>query len=292
MITKSVIMAVLAGAAVTGVVPVIAGLVLLAMHKIKASSFWAGVLTYIIALIVYAIVGGIISVVMMASSGNIADAASAAAEPSVGLTVTLMAIRSAVFMLSTGICIGSCMKKTRTFNGAVSCGLGLGAGYMVTAAISFVSSYMTCAAINSGEFDRQYGQLIEMGAVDKEAVSAMKVVYTSMTVTDTLVSIISAVAGAALFAASAVFIMRAVCARLLFAGVGVSFALLFVQNIVQSIIPNAVAGVVIAAAIGAAALIFALRMRERIVPPPKPSYASDSFMQTVESSKSEDAEVN
>jgi len=293
MISKSVIMAILAGIAVTGLIPLIAGLVLLAMHKIKASSFWAGVLTYIIAMIVYSIVGGIVSAVMMFSSGGMSNIVSESVEPSVGMTVMLMVIMSAVFMLSMGICIGSCMKKTRTFKGAVSCGLGFGAGYMVTTAIGLVSNYMTCASINSGDFDRQYVQLIEMGMLDKEAVSAMKEVYTSMTVTDALVSIISAVVGAALFAASAVFIMRAVCARILFAGVGVSFALFAFQSMVQSIIPNAVAGVVIAAAVGAAALIFALRMREQIVPPPKPSYASDSFMQTVENvtGKSEDAEV-
>lgn len=291
MISKGVIMAALAGIAVTGLIPVIAGLVLLAMHKIKASSFWAGVLAYIIAMIAYTIVGGIVSAVMMVSSGGIGGTMSEALEPSVGLTVTLMVIMSAVFMLSMGICIGSCMKKTRTFKGAVSCGLGFGVGYMVTAAIGLVSNYMTFASINSGDFDKQYVQLIEMGMLDKESVSAMKEVYTSMTVTDTLIGIISAVAGAALFAASAVFIMRAVCARILFAGVGVSFALFAFQSMVQSIIPNAVAGVVIAAAVGAAALIFALRMREQIVPPPKPSYASDSFLQTVENSKSEDAEV-
>ncbi len=291
MISKGVIMAALAGIAVTGLIPVIAGLVLLAMHKIKASSFWAGVLTYIIAMIAYTIVGGIVSAVMMVSSGGIGGTMSEAMEPSVGLTVTLMVIMSAVFMLSMGICIGSCMKKTRTFKGAVSCGLGFGVGYMVTAAIRLVSNYMTFASINSGDFDKQYVQLIEMGMLDKETFSAMKEVYTSMTVTDTLIGIISAVAGAALFAASAVFIMRAVCARILFAGVGVSFALFAFQSMVQSIIPNAVAGVVIAAAVGAAALIFALRIREQIVPPPKPSYASDSFMQTVENSKNEDAEV-
>ncbi len=291
MISKGVIMAALAGIAVTGLIPVIAGLVLLAMHKIKASSFWAGVLTYIIAMIAYTIVGGITSGIMMAASGSIGGTMSEAMEPSVGLTVTLMVIMSAVFMLSMGICIGSCMKKTRTFKGAVSCGLGFGVGYMVTTAIGLVSNYMIFASINSGDFDKQYVQFIEMGVFDKETVSAMKEVYTSMTVTDTLVGIISAVAGAALFAASAVFIMRAVCARILFAGVGVSFALFAFQSIVQSIIPNAVAGVVIAAAVGAAALIFALRIREQIVPPPKPSYASDSFMQTVENSKNEDAEV-
>lgn len=119
MISKSVIMAILAGIAVTGLIPIIAGLVLLAMHKIKASSFWAGVLTYIIAMIVYTIVGGIVSGVMMASSGSLGGNMSEALEPSVGMTVMLMVVMSAVFMLSTGICIGSCMKKTRTFKGAV-----------------------------------------------------------------------------------------------------------------------------------------------------------------------------
>lgn len=288
MISKSVIMAVLAGIAVTGLIPVIAGLVLLAMHKIKASSFWAGVLAYVIAMIVYTIVGGITSGIMMAASGNMSDVMSAASEPPIGLTVLLTVIMSAAFMLSMGICIGSCMKKTRTFKGAVSCGLGFGVSYLITTAIGFVSSYTTFVSINSGDFDRQYIQLVEMGMFDKETVNAMKEVYTSMTVADTLVSILSAAAVAALFAASAVFIMRAVCARLLFAGVGISFVLFAVQNSVAAVIPNAVAGVVVAVAIGAAALIFALRMREQIVPPPKPSYAADSFMQSIENARDDD----
>ena len=54
MIGQNVIYAVLIGIVITGVIPVIGGIILLAAGKLKGSSFWAGVLTYIIAIIVYA----------------------------------------------------------------------------------------------------------------------------------------------------------------------------------------------------------------------------------------------
>ncbi len=290
MIEKNVIMTVLTGIAVTGVIPVIVGLVLLAVHKIKASSFWAGVLAYVIAFIAFTIVSGIISAVMMMSSGNMQDMISAASDVPPALTAVLNAVMALIFSLSMCICIGSCMKTTRTFVGAVSCGLGFGIGYMVTAAVSFYSIYSGFVMVNSGKFDQMYAQLVDMGAMSKEQVSAMKETFTSVTVADTIAEIISSAAVAAVFVAAAVFIMRGACVKKLFAGTAAAFAALAVQSIASVLIPNVIAGTVVALAIGAAALIFALRMREKVTPPPKPVY-NDSFMQSIESAKAEDTEA-
>ncbi len=290
MIEKNVIMAVLTGVAVTGVVPVIAGIVLLAMHKIKASSFWAGVLAYVIAFIAFTIVGGIISVTAMMSSGDmqsIMNGNASGVEVSPVLTIIVNAIMALVFALSMSICIGKCMKNTRTFVGAVSCGLGFGIGYTVTAAISLYSLYTSFVMVNSGGFDRLYSQAVSMGAISKEQVNAMKETFTSVTAADALIQIVSAIGGAAMFAAAAVFIMRGACIRKLFTGTAAAFAAIAVQNIAEGIIPNVIAGAVISLAIGAAALIFAVRMREKITPPPKPVY-NDSFMRTVENAKEEE----
>ncbi len=287
MIEKNVIMAVLAGIAATGVLPVIAGIVLLAAHKIKASSFWAGVLAYIIAFLAYTIVGGIISLTAMASSGNMQNIISGNAEVSPVLVTVLNLIMALVFSLSMCICIGSCMKNTRTFIGAVSCGLGFGIGYMVTAAISLYSLYSGFVMVNSGGFDKIYAQSVDAGIMTKEQVNAMKQTFTSVTAAGALIQIVSAIGGAALFTAAAVFIMRGVCAKKLFAGTAAAFAALAAQHVAEGLIPNVIAGAVVSLAIGAAALIFAVRMREKVTPPPKPVY-NDSFMRSIESVKEEE----
>lgn len=291
MIEKNVIMAVLSGIAITGVIPIVAGLVLLAVHKIKASSFWAGVLAFVIAFVAFAIVSAVVSVAAVMTSGNMQEMMSGEAEMSTSAVIVLTVIMAVLFMLSMSICIGSCMKNTRTFVGAVSCGLGFGISYMVTTAFSFFSLYTTFVQVNSGEFDKLYSTYIDMGVMNKEQINALKESFTSYTVADILIEIVSSLAVGAVFVAAAVFIMRGACVKKLFAGTAAAFAAFTVQN-VASIIPNAVAGAVIAIAIGAAALIFALRMREKVVPPPKPSYSSDSFMQSIESAKQDSFETD
>lgn len=281
MISQSVIMAVLIGIVITGLVPVIGGIVLLATHKIKGTSFWAGVLAYIIAMIVYSIIGGIISAAAMFSTG---DMTGASIENSPALSAGLSAILAVCLALSMGICIGSCMKKTRTFKGAVSCGLGFGVSYMITTAIGLVSYYSTFSQINSGAFDKMYAQFVEMGAMDKEMVKTMKAMYTEFTVTDSLAQIIVAIGLTALLVAAAVFIMRGACVKKLFAGMGVSALALAGASAVSAIIPNVLVGTVVAAAIGVAALIFAVRMKEQVVAPENP-VVQDSFMQSIENAK-------
>lgn len=289
MIEKSVIMASLAGIAIMGVVPVIAGFILMASGKLKASSFWAGVLSYIIGFVAFSIIGGIASAVSMIDSvGDMNAVMEKSADPSTGLIVMLSVLMAVCFIAAISICIVFCMKKTRTFKGALSCGLGFGTGYMLTAAFGLFSTYLSFVQINSGEFDKQYIQLVEMGMMDKETVSMMKDVFTAVTVQETLGEIFVTVASAMIFTAAAILIMWGVCTRKTFAGVGISAVLLSLQLCISDLIPNAAAGMIVALAIGAAALIFALRMRGGIVPPEKPSYAADSFMQSVDRAKSEE----
>lgn len=289
MITQNVIMTVLIGIVLTGVVPLIGGIVLLATHKIKASSFWAGVLAYVIATIAYSIVGGIISMSVMMSSGNMMM--TEADFPPV-LTAVLSAVLCVFIVLAMGICIGACMKKTRTFNGAVSCGLGFGAGYLITTAISLVSIYAVFAQINSGAFDKQYASLIEMGAMDKEMVKSMKEVYTGFTVLDGFSQVLAAAGFAMLCVAAAVFIMRGACVKKTFAGIGISALIFAAIGGVSALITNAVAGTVIVVAVGVAALIFALRMKEQIAVPEQPAAPADSFIQSIENAKSENTETS
>lgn len=274
MITQSVIATTLIGVVITGLVPIIGGIVLMAMGKIKASSFWAGVLAYIIAMIVVGIVAVIIGIAAPALAGN-----------TVALGIVSSIITGVLLSLSMSVCIKSCM-KLRTFNAALSCGLGFGAGYAVTMAIELIGMYVTFGNINSGAFDVQYAQFVQMGYMDKETVNMLKETYTSQTVLTIVQQIIMTVFFAAALAAAAVFVMRFVCAGKAFIGIGYALATLTLYSI-ESIIPNAAAAIIGAAAIGIAALIFALRMKEQVVPPEK-KVEIDPFMSSVENAKNEE----
>ena len=244
------------------------------MGKIKASSFWEGVLAYIIAMLAV-VIGALI----------IGFAAPALAENTVALGIISAIITGVLFALSMGVCIKSCM-KLRTFNAALSCGLGFGAGYAVTIAIGLVGSYITFGSINSGAFDAQYAQLVQMGVFDKETVNMLKETYTSYTVMTIAQEILTAVFFAAALAAAAVFIMRFVCAGKASLGILSAMATLTIYSI-GSALPNAVAAIIVTAAIGIAALVFALRMKEQVVPPEKPAVI-DPFLSSVENAKNEE----
>lgn len=275
MITQSVIAITLIGIVITGLIPVIGGIILMATGRIKASSFWAGVLSYIIAMLATSIVAVILGI---AAPNMVAN------NPTVyGIISSL--ITGVLIALAMGICVKSCM-KTRTFNAALSCGLGFGASYAVTLAIGFVGMYITFGSINSGAFDVQYAEFVKMGVFDKETVNMLKATYTDYTVTNIVQEILTAVFFAAAMAAAAVFIMRFVCTGKAFIGICSAIATLAVYSI-GSVIPNAVAAIVITAAIGIAALIFALRMKEEVVPPEKKPVA-DPFLSSVENAKNDE----
>lgn len=278
MITQGVITAALIGVVITGLIPIIGGLVLMAMGKVKASSFWAGVLTYIISIIIVTIASLIVGIVI----GIINPAL---AQNTVLLGIVGAVLNCVIFAPAMGVCVKSCM-KTRTFNAALSCGLGFGASYSVTTAISLLSTYITFASINSGEFDRQYAELIKMGVFDKETFNMLKATFTEYTVAQIVQMIITAIFFAAAITAAAVFIMRFVCTGRALPGIGLAMAAIGVCGI-GSVIPNAAAAMIVTAAIGIAALIFAVRMKEQVTPPEKKA-AYDPFMSSVENAKKED----
>ena len=282
MIAQSVIAITLIGVVITGLVPIIGGIVLMAMGKIKASSFWAGVLAYIIALIAASIATLIIAA--SSSAGGTADAL-VSEENNTALNLVSSIVTGVIFALAMGVCVRACM-KLRTFNAALSCGLGFGAGYAVTTAIGLVGMYITFGSINSGAFDMQYAQLVKMGAVDKETVNLLKETYTSFTTVQIVQQILVTVFFAAALAAAAVFVMRFVCLGKASLGILSAIGTLTLYSI-GSVIPNAFAAIIVTAAIGIAALIFALRMKEQVVPPEKKTVA-DPFLSSGEKAKNEE----
>lgn len=276
MITQSVITATLLGIVITGLIPAIGGIVLMAMGRIKASSFWAGVLAYIIAVIAT----GIAAVIMAFAAPDMA------VNNQTAYGIITVAVTYIFMSLSMGVCIKSCM-KTRTFNAALSCGLGFGIGYAVTAAIGLISAYITFGSINSGAFDQQYAQFVKMGAIDKETVNMLKSTYTSYTVIQIVQEILTSVFFAAALTAAAVFVMRFVCSGKAFLGICSAMGILLLCGI-GSVIPNSFAAIVVTAAIGIAALIFAVRMKEQVTPPEKKAVI-DPFLNSVAEAKKDEA---
>ena len=283
MISQSVIYSVLIGIALTGIVPLIGGIALLAMGKIKGSSFWAGVLAFIIAAIITAI--GTIVVTIPTSMSEM-DTASLTAEPPVWQLIAVALISAVVIGFSMLILIKNCM-KTRTFKAAVSAGLGYGIPQLLTIAFSLVSMYLTFSQINSGAFDQIYAMSVEMGVITKEMVAEMKAIYIEFTVNDAIAQILAAFSNALLMVAAAIVIMLFVIKKKAILGALISIAGIGITSIVTSLIENMLVASIIALAIGAAAFIFAYRMKDDIVPPTQQTAANDSFMQSVANAKEE-----
>lgn len=278
MISQNVITAVLIGIVINGLIPVIGGTVLLIMGKIKGSSFWAGVLAYIIGLLVSSLAAAFST---LPFAGRIAEDPGFMGTLSIIVNIAMFVI----FILAMVICIRSCMKRTRSFKGGISCGLGFGAAYSVTSAIGFISSYFTFSMINSGEFDRQYLAIIEQGLMTKEQFAEAKSVFTSMTVQDMIMQIAAALGIGLMLTASGIFIMNAVCAKNTFPGFIIS-AIMTSAGGLSTMIPNFIAASVIPVAIGTAALIFAFRVKDKAAPQNVPA-AKDDFLTSIENAKND-----
>lgn len=280
MISQGVIYAVLIGIVLTGVIPLIGGIALLAMGKIKGSSFWAGVLAFLIA----AIVSGIGTIIVTIPTAMSAESASLTAEPPMWQLIAVSIISAVVIGFAMLILIRNCM-KTRTFKAAVSAGLGFAVPQLLTIAFSLVSMYLTFSQINSGAFDQLYAMSVDMGVITKEMVAEMKAVYLEFSAMDAIAQILGSFGTALLYVAAAVVIMLFVIKKQAMIGTLISIGGIGVASIITSVITNALVAGVIALAIGAAAFIFAYRMKGDIVPPEKATAANDSFMQSVANAK-------
>lgn len=281
MIAQNVIMAVLVGIVITGVIPVVGGIALLATGKIKGSSFWAGVLAFVIAIIVTTIISGIYTLSRM----DISNMTSITEDIPPMMTVVLAVVSSVILAAAMGICIAGCM-KLRTFKGAVSCGLGFAVSYLLTSAISFVSIYFQFVQINSGAFDSMYALAIQNGAMSKELFNDLKEQIIKTSFSDIIISIINAVASAVLFVAIAIFIMRGVCSKKAFAGIAVSVLIMAAVSL-PAAIQNANIATTVSAAISIVSLIIALSMKGKIIPPQKQT-VPDPFLQTVEKTRQDE----
>lgn len=284
MISQNLITSVLLGMVITGVIPIIGGIVLLATGKLKGSSFWAGVLAYLISMIAYAIASGIYTFATM----DMTDLTSAAVmdeETSQTLNLVMSMISSVFMAIAMGICIACCM-KLRTLKAAVSCGCGFGISYLLTIALSFVTIYFSFVQINSGAFDEMYRTAIEDGMITKEMFNELKAQIVNVPVSEMVLTTVYAVLTSVLFIAIAIFIMYGVCTKNTFNGIAAA-TLVMVLTALPAVIPNLYVGIAIGAVISIAAIVIAFKMKDKIVPPQKP-VVQDAFLQTVENSRQEE----
>lgn len=283
MISQAVIYSVLIGIVLTGVIPLIGGIALLAMGKIKGSSFWAGVLAFLIAAIVSGI-GTIIVSMPTAMSSAASGTVSLTVETPDWQTIAISIISAVVIGFTMLILIRNCM-KTRTFKAAVSAGLGFGIPQLLTIAFSLISMYLTFSQINSGAFDQLYAMSVDMGVLTKELVAEMKAMYTEFTVNDAITQVLAAFGNTLLMVAAAIVIMVFVTKKKAMLGTLIAIGGIGATSVITSVITNALVAGVIALAIGAAAFIFTFRMKDSITAPEKATVANDTFMQSVASAK-------
>ena len=284
MISQNLITSVLLGMVITGVIPIIGGIVLLATGKLKGSSFWAGVLAYLISMIAYAI----ISLIYTFTAMDMTDLTSAAVmdeETSVTLNLIMSLISSAFMAIAMGICIACCM-KLRTLKAAVSCGLGFSVGYLLTIAFSFVSIYLNFIQINSGAFDEMYRVAIEDGMITKEMFNELKSQMVNIPVSEMILTTVYAVLTSVLFIAIAIFIMWGVCTKNTFNGIAAA-TLVMVLTALPAVMPDLYVGIAIGSALSIVAIVIAFKMKDKIVPPQKP-VVQDAFLQAVENSRQEE----
>lgn len=270
-------MAVLIGIVITGVIPFIGGIVLLLMGRIKGSSFWAGVLALLIAMIATAIFGAVMAIPLMDMMQN---------NPIMFGAISTV-ITSLCVVIAMGICEGACM-KTNTFKGALSCGAGFGIAYSITTAIGLISIYVTSGMINSGQFDALYSTAIDAGAITKEQLYEMKAQFIEFTLSDMVLQISVTVAFAVVMAACAVFIMYGKCSKNLALAI-ISSVIIAALDGLAGMIPNAITASVVSLAIAAAAMIFAFRIKDKVAEEQKPA-VQDSFMQAVENARNDDSQ--
>lgn len=283
MISQGIIYITLICIVLTGVVPVIGGIALLAMKKIKGSSFWAGVLAFIIS-IVAASIASVFVTLPTAMSGAASGTVSLTVETPDWQVIAVSIISAVAIGFAMLILIKNCM-KTRTFKAALSAGLGFGIPQLLSMAFTFVTMYTTFAKINNGTFENDYIPLVEMGMLPKETVAEMKAMYTAYTVNDLIGQLLATFGTVLLMVAAAIVIMLFVTKKKAMLGTLAVIGGIGVTSVITSVITNVLVAGVIALAIGAAAFIFACRMKDDIVPPAQPTATNDSFMQSVASAK-------
>ena len=277
MVTQSTIAAMLTVLTVMGILPIIAGIILLATKKFKGSAFWSGLGSAFFSTIAVGIIQGI-----MMGAGMTTEALTEM--PFVAILNGVLIVFDMVFMF---IFLRFVLKKSRSYKGAVSFGCGFGMFYLVTVGMSMISYFMSATMINSGTFDSTYSLSIQMGAVDKETVLMLKNQILSLKAAELLMSIPQYAALILALIASAAFILRGVSQGKTVQGLLISTVVHVLILVPSLVIKNVYGATAVMVAVGIGAFIFAHKLRGDITEPEEPAVVEDDFLKTVKNVQEE-----
>lgn len=277
MVTQSTIAAMLTVLVAMGILPIIAGIILLATKKFKGSAFWSGLGSAFFATIVVGIIQGI-----MMGAGMTTEALTEM--PFVAILNGVLILFDMVFMF---IFLRFVLKKSRSYKSAVSFGCGFGLFYLVTVGMSMISYFMSATMINSGTFDSTYSLSIQMGAVDKETVLMLKNQILSLKAAELLMSIPQYAALILALIASAAFILRGVSQGKTAQGLLISTVVHVLIIVPSLVIKNVYVATAVMVVVGIGTFIFAHKLRGDITEPEEPAVVEDDFLKTVKAAQEE-----
>lgn len=277
MVTQSTIAAMLTVLVVMGILPIIAGIILLATKKFKGSAFWSGLGSAFFATMAVGIIQGI-----MMGAGMTTEALTQM--PFIAIVNGVLIVFDMVFMF---IFLRFVLKKSRSYKSAVSFGCGFGLFYLVTVGMSMISYFMSATMINSGTFDSTYSLSIQMGAVDKETVLMLKNQILSLKAAELLMSIPQYGALILALIASAAFILRGISQGKTAQGLLISAVVHVLIMVPSLVIKNVYGATAVMVVVGIGTFVFAHKLRGDITEPEEPAAVEDDFLKTVKAAQEE-----
>lgn len=271
MVSGTIISMLMALGCIFGVGSLIAAIVLLAAKTVKGTTFWAGLLTIIIA----AVVTAIITVILTMSGVLPQDYADSKLWTSIISGTTMV-----IYVLSMFIAENSVIKN-KSCKGAISFASGLNVFSLFSIGISMFSLYSVAVNTNSG----MYAELVKQKLLTEEAAATVINTVTSLTVVSTLMMVVSAVAQILVIYAIAILLMRGITNKKVAPDLLISLAVGIVAMLIPCLIDNEIVGNVISFVISLAALMYAVKVRADIIEPKPITLEEDSFAQTVAASR-------
>ncbi|MGN0595172.1 MAG: hypothetical protein ACI4I6_08430 [Hominimerdicola sp.] len=257
MVSQELIDFSLFGVIIMGIVPFIAGIVLIKMQKLWGSNFTAGLITAGVVVIVNKIISVVISLLFPSSEEN----AFFFTEKSVPASVVIMILSGVITALLMCVCVSICSEKKFNMKEAASCGLGLGVGYLMSSAFNLLVIRQNLIQIENGGFDLKGYEAIAKGYLDQKTIDLTKLAYTSITFEDMLSQVIFSFGVSMLCVACGILIMRGIYAKKLKSGVAVSAVTIAAAGVIYCVVPSIVIGSVISAVIGIAVLILSIKTK-------------------------------
>ncbi len=272
MVSSNVIITSLIVFFIGGVAPAITGIILLATKKLKGSAFWCGVVAYIIILIFITVT----SLYLIITDTEML-------EPDSIFNIVLQGIYTVLNTAALAVSIFFILQQSRSYRGAISCGIGFGAVNVIATGLGMISYYYNAVLINSGRFNALYDAALELNTITDEQVTEIKRTFLELTPSDIILSLLNVIAVALLYTAMSIVIIKGLFIKKKFLLTLAAFGMHLAVTLAGLLIPDTTAAVIVITVLGAAALLCTIRL---VKEPPQPEPAKpDPFMQSVEGAK-------